>query len=258
MVNNVARGTMMYKFARSVKRLPSSFIGMVKTAKQNQIMLKFYSQFIRQGDLCFDIGANVGNRTQIFLKLGAAVIAVEPQDFCAKYLTEKFRKENRVVVVQKALGSKEGEGELLICSSHQMSSMSKDWINAVQTAERFPLMKWENTMRIPVTTIERLIEVYGKPTFCKIDVEGFEFEVLKGLTKKIKFISFEFTPEFISVAIDSINHLAAIGDYCFNFSSKESMRLDLTNWINHADMCHILETLSDKTIFGDIYAKLAG
>jgi hypothetical protein len=41
--------------------------------------LTFYRQFIRPGDLCFDIGANVGHKTEMFLSLGARVISVEPQ-----------------------------------------------------------------------------------------------------------------------------------------------------------------------------------
>ena len=45
----------------------------------------FYSGFINKGNICFDIGANYGNRTEVFLKLGSEVIAVEPQPQQAKF-----------------------------------------------------------------------------------------------------------------------------------------------------------------------------
>ena len=44
----------------------------------------FYGVFLLPGDLCFDIGANLGNRTRCFRHLGCEVVSVEPQTFCFK------------------------------------------------------------------------------------------------------------------------------------------------------------------------------
>ncbi len=44
---------------------------------------EFYSQFIRPGDLVFDIGANRGDRTEVFVQMGARVVAAEPQPWLA-------------------------------------------------------------------------------------------------------------------------------------------------------------------------------
>ena len=51
---------------------------------------QFYSKFVKRGDLCFDIGTNIGTRIDVFLALGASVVAVEPQTICIKYLQKKY------------------------------------------------------------------------------------------------------------------------------------------------------------------------
>jgi FkbM family methyltransferase len=219
-------------------------------------MLRFYSQFLGEGDLCFDIGANLGNRTDIFWKLGANVIAVEPQDNCVHELCRRYMNKDRITIVQKAVGDKEGKAEMFICNAHALTSLSKEWITAVRR-KRFSNCNWDKTVEVDVTTLDALVSEYGKPAFCKIDVEGFEFEVLKGLHKPVGTISFEFVPEYLDSAINSIEYLSCIGKTRFNYSIGESMRVALPKWVKPDEICKILVSLPDKSIFGDVYAKFA-
>ena len=225
-------------------------------------MIRFYSQFISKGDLCFDIGANIGNRTEVFLKLGANVVVAEPQDICMRKLLNKYRNNNKVSLVHKALGSKEGKGNLILSNSHTVSSMSKEWIDCVKGSDMFftstSAFQWHKTVSVPITTLDKLIEKYGNPAVCKIDVEGFEYQVIKGLSQPIKMISFEFTPtpKFIKLAIKSIKHLSTIGTVQFNYSFGESMILALQKWVDTKKICNILLAIPYKTAFsGDIYAR---
>ncbi len=66
-----------------------------KFLKQRE-MLRFYKKFVNKDDLCFDIGANSGERTNILLKLGAKVVAVEPQQKCFNILESKFAGNDNV------------------------------------------------------------------------------------------------------------------------------------------------------------------
>ena len=170
-------------------------------------------------------------------------------------LRKKFGNNNSVILVQKALGDKEGEAEFFLSNAHKISSMSNEWINSVKASGRFSNGQWQKSVIVPVTTLEKVIEEYGKPTFCKIDVEGFEFQVLKGLSQPIKTISFEFTPEFIESTISTVKYLSTIGRFQFNYSVGESMSLSLSKWVEPDEICKILLSLPDKSIFGDIYAK---
>jgi len=218
---------------------------------------EFYSQFITKGDLCFDVGANIGNRTEIFLKLGAKVIAIEPQPQCAGFLKNIYKDINQVMIVEKALSDQPGEAEMMICDALTLSTLSKNWITQVKKSGRFQNYKWDKTVMVPVTTLDRLIAEYGQPEFCKIDVEGYEARVLKGLSQPIKIISFEFVPELIEVCKESIVYLSNLGKYQFNYSLDESMKFALQYWVGQEEICNILMHLDDKTIYGDIYAKLS-
>jgi len=225
-------------------------------------LLKFYSRFLKKDDLCFDIGANYGSRTDIFLKLGARVVVIEPQDACMQELQKKYGNNKRVILIKKAISDKLGEEELMISDSHTLSSMSKEWVNSIKSSDMFfvstQAFSWQKSAKVQVTTLNQLIKEYGKPAFCKIDVEGYEYKVLKGLLEPIRVISFEFTPtqEFILSAINTIEHIASIGEVKFNYSFGESISLVLNEWVGPDEISNIFLNLPKKTpISGDIYAR---
>lgn len=225
-------------------------------------LLRFYSQYVNEGDLCFDIGANIGNRIGVFLKLGATVVAVEPQNSCMRKLLKKYGNNNKVFLVHKALGSREGKGNLKLSNSHTVSSMSEEWIDCVRDSDMFftstSAFQWHENVTVPVTTLDKLIRKYGSPAVCKIDVEGFEYQVIRGLSQPAEMISFEFTPtpKLINRSIESIKHLSTIGNVQFNYSFGESMILALPEWVDDGKICNILLSIPYKTAFsGDIYAR---
>jgi FkbM family methyltransferase len=219
-------------------------------------MAQFYSNFVSPGTLCFDVGANVGNRVKIFLSLGARVVAVEPQEQCVKVLRHLYGKNRRLALVKKALGAKEGQAEIKISNANTISSMSPEWINAVRKSGRFSNYGWDTVAIVEVTTLDRLIEQYGIPSFVKIDVEGFEYEVVKGLSRPVKALSLEFTPEFIESTYNCIDHLRGLGKISLNYSRGESMQLALHEWVGVDEMMGFLSRFKDDhVIFGDVYVR---
>ncbi len=216
-------------------------------------MTRFYSQFIQKNDTCFDIGANVGSRTDVFLKLGAKVVCVEPQHVCVEQLRVLFGNNPDVIIVDQAVGDMEGCGELALCEDAPIiSTMSDKWKNQGRFARDHV---WGGTQKISISTLDVLISRYGLPVFCKIDVEGFEEPVLRGLTQPIPFISFEFTREFFDDAKKCIDHLISIGSVTFNCSIGESMNLLFPIWVTPHELYQKLDSLDDPLLWGDIYAK---
>ncbi len=218
-------------------------------------MLALYGEFVRPGDLCFDIGANVGRRTEMFLALGASVVAVEPQAFCVRKLQRRFGSNPRVELVAEAVGRRSGEAKLLVSSAHTISSMSGEWVQRVRESGRFGSHTWDEAATVPVTTLDALISEHGIPSFCKIDVEGYEAEVLAGLSTPLHALSFEFTPEAIESTIECLQRLAELGRTVFNYSIGDTGALALEEWTDEAAMAKQLTHLGDSSTFGDIYAR---
>lgn len=218
-------------------------------------LLKLYREFVRPGDIVFDIGANRGDRTDIFVRLRARVTAVEPNQILATRLKREFRFAP-VAVEPVALGNRTGILPLRHCTLHEMSSMSDRWIDAVRE-QRFPELQWSRTEMVPVTTLDNLVRQHGEPAFVKLDVEGFEAEVLTGLSRPLRALSFEATPECLEVAADCCAKLSRLGEYQFNVSRDERFELELPRWSNSAEVLGYLSNgRFGSWTYADVYARL--
>lgn len=212
----------------------------------------FYSQFAGAGDLAFDVGAYFGSRTQVFLELGARVVVVEPERRCLRFLKIAYGKNANVIIIPKAISDHNGQAKLMICENNPVaSSVSEKWI----TEGRFR-GGYRNFEIVPTTTLDDLIADYGLPSFCKIDIEGHELAALRGLTKSIPSLSFEFAKEFIDDVWRCLNELLRIDAcYKFNCSIGETFELLFPTWVTHEELLRKLHQMDDGA-WGDIYAQL--
>lgn len=161
---------------------------------------------------------------------------------------------SNVTIVSKALGGERGAARIMVSDAHTVSSMSKPWIDAVKRSGRFSHIRWDSEVEIDVTTLDSAIAEFGELSFIKIDVEGYEAEVLAGLSRPVVALSLEFTPEHLESIQKSIAKLNELGRYEYNVSLGESMRLEHDSWCS-ADQLLCRLVIFDHTAFGDVYAR---
>lgn len=193
----------------------------------------FYAQFVREHSLVFDVGAREGSRAELFLNLGARVVAVEPNPDLVQKLRDKFGDDERVVLVDAALDSH---------SASEARPIGDD------------CAKWAK-----VTTLDQLIARFGTPDFCKLAVDGSELQVLSGLSMAIASLSFGYTRWQLDDALRCVRRLENLGPYRFNFSAKGAAELACSAWATSEQICQILreQVRQEERAYGNLYAMLA-
>jgi FkbM family methyltransferase len=184
-----------------------------------QQTMELLSRFVRPGDLCFDVGANVGRKTAAMLQLGARVVAVEPQPACIRELKALYGNHPRFTLVPKAIGREPGSARLYISPDGGLSSLNSDWFN-----------QWVSEIDVAVTTLDTLIDLYGTPRYCKLDIEGSELEALHGLSRPLEYVSLEFNNRYIDQTIACLDYLGQFTDLQFNLTLLENDRLLTQGW----------------------------
>ena len=220
-------------------------------------MAAFYRQFLGRGDLAFDIGAHVGSRVRAWRRLGARVVAVEPQPDCLRVLRLLFGRNPAVRIVPEAVGAQAGWAELAVSTATPtVSSMAPGWIQEVTRDRRFARVHWDRSVRVRVTTLDALIARHGMPAFCKIDVEGFEVVVLSGLSRPLPALSFEYLPQAHEDGMAVLDLVDKLGNYRYNYSPIETMRFASPEWLDRAGLIRLLERYRPLGRSGDVYARL--
>lgn len=193
-------------------------------------MRRFYAGLVDPGDLAFDLGAHVGNRSRALAAAGARVVAVEPQRLFHDWLARTLPGE-RVRLVRAAVAGRAGTVDLRISCLHPtVSSADPGWLARVAETPGFRQVRWSRVERVPATTLDALIAEHGRPAFCKIDVEGMEAAVLRGLSQPLPRLSLEVLPQAPEAAAACLDRLAVLGDYRFNLVEGEAGRFAWPDW----------------------------
>jgi FkbM family methyltransferase len=221
-------------------------------------MVAFYRQFLRPGDLAFDLGAHVGSRVRAFRALGARVIAVEPQPDCLRLLRWMHGRDPQVKLVPEAVAAQAGRARMRVSTATPtVSSLSTGWVARMEQSPVFAGVRWDTEIEVAVTTLDALIAAYGEPAFCKIDVEGHEVEVLAGLSRPLPALSFEYLPPAHDQALAALARVEALdpGGYEYAYSPIETMRLSRDTWMDAREIEGELERFRPRGRSGDVYAR---
>ena len=217
---------------------------------------RIYAPLIQPGDLCFDIGSHLGDRVRIWSKLGARVIALEPHPRMMNWLRRWYGHASNIMLVEQAVGAHAGTASLWMSRlTPSVSTISAEWLGIVRQSRRFRGVRWDEPVSVTVTTLDALIRQYGRPVFCKLDVEGAELDVLQGLSQPIRALSFEFIPAAIQMALSCVDRLEKLGHYEYNWRVSEFPQLRSPDWLRPEEMAETLARMPKGANSGDVYAR---
>lgn len=224
----------------------SNIKNMIRSYKEKS----FYSSLIKKNDLCFDIGANNGKKSKLMLDAGAKVIAFEPQSRCLEYLSDLKKAYSTFDFRQIAVGAKNETRTLHLSKKYsEIATLSEEFIEKYTTDD----VVWNNYENVEVKSLDSLIEIYSCPDYCKIDVEGYEFEILSNLSHPIAMIEFEFTEKFMDDTFKIIDGFGSKTVY--NYILNEHLKFCLNDWISAAEIKQILARLNTKNFHGNLFCK---
>jgi FkbM family methyltransferase len=211
----------------------------------------------KAGAVIFDIGANEGAKTDIFLRMGAHVIAVDPDESNTTVLRQRFQgyrfRQRPVVIVPKAVSDHEAIETMWIdAPGSAKNTLSRKWVDVLRADhDRFGTsLEFAETRQVATVTLEQLMRKYGVPHFVKIDVEGAEPLVLRGLQQPVPYLSFEVNlPEFRPEGLECISLLSGIAsEGRFNYTADCLVGLALTEWLPATEFSSVLEKCQEPSV----------
>lgn len=220
------------------------YVFLPKYWNETQKQIRFYKMILGNPDLIFDVGANGGGKTSIYLKISKKVLCIEPDKLCVDILNSRFKNKTNVIVIPVGISDLEGKEMFYIEEGGScLNTFSSKWRDALEQEKPFWYQEGESVSfkekyEIEVTTLDRLIEVHGIPDYIKLDIEGYEKNALKGLSYPVKFISLESNlPALLDETIECINIITNLStDAKFAYSLEEGFVDGLSSYLTSSQL----------------------
>ena len=231
-----------------------------RSSKQEEEFYRKLLVGLKRGDTIFDIGANEGAKTDVFLRLGAKVVSLEPDDACLSVLRDRFLryrlKPSRVSLVGKAVSDRNGTEQMWIDGpGSAVNTMNRKWADHLKdTKDSFKYghcgLEFSQSKSVETTSIEELVKLYGAPFFIKIDVEGHELSVLRGMRQAVPFLSFEVN--LSTLRQEGLECARMLGELepggRFNYTPDCGAGMTLPEWLALDEFCRVLDSCKEDTV----------
>jgi FkbM family methyltransferase len=196
--------------------------------------------------LIFDVGVKAGAKAAAFARHNVKVVCFEPAPDCLERLRARFAENPEVAIVPASVGTLPIS---VFLEGTSISTFAGDWKHCCSEDATF-----ERKINEPVLTLDSAIAEFGLPDYCKVDVEGFELSVLRGLSQVIPVISFKFCGESLPETTSCLEYLVSIGYRHFNVIYGENMIFRHGRWIEAGELLLELENHPHSLLWGNVFA----
>lgn len=194
-----------------------------------------YSTLLSPHSLVFDVGANTGEKSEALLRAGHRVVAFEPNPVLQAELTARCGRSQEFTLVSAGLSDQPGLAVLYAPPHrpHGMGSFDPAWGEIQGVNGRTQPNATAGLHFVSVTTLDTAIEMFGQPSYIKIDVEGWELKVLEGLSRSVPLVSFEFhsTARHVERTRACLKRLASFGRAEVNITPAERSYFLFDDWV---------------------------
>lgn len=136
---------------------------------------------LKPDDLVLDCGANVGEITEVLAKTGAQVHAFEPDPFCFRKLTKRFKRAENITLHNVAVGTTDGVIQLMRAENFDENPRGASVKSTIVSGGR--TIDEVNTIEVKLMNFPAFIAEKTKGgaeiAFLKMDIEGAELELLE-------------------------------------------------------------------------------
>ena len=206
--------------------------------------------------ILFDIGANRGFYTDANIDKYDLCILVEANPSLCSFLEGKYKNNSKICIENVIISNKESE-TFYISNADTISTVDKEWILKSRFTGNY---SWQPVEGIPTVSLNSLIQKYGEPLFIKVDVEGYEYNVLQSLTKKVSGLCFEWAEEKKDEILLTLVYLQSLGYTRYGLQFEDSYKYEVkdSEWMSFETIYNHMNASCEtarKEIWGMIWAS---
>lgn len=194
--------------------------------------------------LLYDIGANRGLYADANRHEFDECILVEANPSLCSFLSSKY-ESNTQIHIENAIVSNKSSETFYVSNADTISTVDPEWVTKSRFSHNY---SWRPLEGLPTVSLDQLLQKYGEPYHIKIDVEGYEYNVIQSLTKKVRSLCFEWAEEKKKEILLTLDYLNSLGyrQYAIQIEDSYTHKVDSSEWMSFEQIWNGMNTTCNE------------